>query len=170
MWVKTLTKQLRKSSVVSENTGLYCEHFYSPALKKWGLYWICLAFCHSVILWLSFCHSVTFQMKIFVTLFSGTERRRRLKLGTHADNERMHGVYRNHAATFICPFIFSFFFSLQFSSIKNFCGIFSGTESLEVETSYKHLQWVVVLCIPESGCCCLFIPLVLHYTSGIRSI
>ena len=30
---------------------------YSPALKKWGLYWICLvlpSFCHSVIL--SFCN------------------------------------------------------------------------------------------------------------------
>ena len=31
--------------------------FFSPALKKWGLYWICLVFpdfCHSVVL--SFCH------------------------------------------------------------------------------------------------------------------
>ena len=38
---------------------------YSPALKKWGLYWICLVlpeFCGSVIL--SLCHSVIIQMKL----------------------------------------------------------------------------------------------------------
>ena len=39
----------------------FIVHFYNPALKKWGLYWIC-----PVLLW--FCHSVTFQIKIFVTL------------------------------------------------------------------------------------------------------
>ena len=39
--------------------------FYSPALKKWGLYWICpvlLSFCGSVIMF--FCHSVIIQNKL----------------------------------------------------------------------------------------------------------
>ena len=35
-------------------------------------------------------------------------------------------------------------------------------------------QWVDVLCIPESGCCCLFIPLFLHFSfspiSNIKTI
>ena len=34
--------------------AFFCFFFHSPALKKWGLYWICLvllsSFCHSVIL------------------------------------------------------------------------------------------------------------------------
>ena len=37
-------------------------------------------------------------LKIFVTLFSGTERPRRLKLGTHLDSGQMYGVYLNQAA------------------------------------------------------------------------
>ena len=46
----------------------------------------------------------------FFRLFSGTVRPRRLNLVTHVDNERMYCVYWNHAAAFIRPFIYSFFF------------------------------------------------------------
>ena len=35
------------------------------------------------------------RLKVFVTLFSGTVRRRKLKLGTHVDNRCMYRVYRN---------------------------------------------------------------------------
>ena len=60
----------------------------------------------------SFFFLSSFQMlKCFVTLFSGTVRPRRLKLGTHVDNEEMYRVYRNHAAALIHPFIFHFSFS-----------------------------------------------------------
>ena len=37
-------------------------------------------------------------LKFFVTLFSGTVRPRRLKLGTHIDSGQMYHVYRNQAA------------------------------------------------------------------------
>ena len=50
-------------------------------------------------------------LNIFITLFSGTVRPRRLKLGTHVDNGWMYCVYWNHAAALICPFIFHFSFS-----------------------------------------------------------
>ena len=59
-------------------------------------------------------------LKVFLALFSGTVRPRRLKLGTHVDSGQMYLVYGNQAAAFIHPFISSFFFSLQFSNIKNF--------------------------------------------------
>ena len=56
-------------------------------------------------------------LTFFVTLFSGTVRPRRLKLGTHVDSGQMHCVYQNQAAALIHPFIF---LSLQFSNIKTF--------------------------------------------------
>ena len=97
----------------------YSSLYYSPALKKWGLYWICLvppSFCD--------CHSVTFQMKIFRHFFSGTVRLRRLKPGTHIDSRQMYRVYRNQAAAFICPFISSFFFLSHFQTLKIFVTFF----------------------------------------------
>ena len=97
------------------------EGYYSPALKKWELYWICLvlpSFCHSVIL--SFCHSVTFQMKIFVTLFSGTVRPRTLKHGTRVDSGQMYHLYRNQADPAYSSLYFFIFLSLQFSNIEIF--------------------------------------------------
>ena len=84
---------------------------YSPALKKFGLYWICLvipSFYHSVIL--SLCHSVTFQIKNF-----------------------RHTFLRS-------------------------CG------AKKIETLYTRGQWADVSWIPESGCCCLFVPLFLHFS------
>ena len=92
---------------------------YSSALKKWGLYWNCLALRH---MW--FCHYVTYGMKIFITLFSGTLRSRRLKLGTHVDNRQMYRVYQNQAAAAYSSLYFFIFLSLLLSNIKNFCHIF----------------------------------------------
>ena len=65
-------------------------------------------------------------LKFFVTLFSGTVRHRRLKLGTRVDSGQMYRVYRNKAAAgFFVP-LFSFR-SIQFSNIKIFVTLFSGT-------------------------------------------
>ena len=73
-------------------------------------------------LYFSFFFLSNFQtLNIFITLFSGTVRPRKLKLGTQVDNGWMYSVYRYQAAALICPFIFSIFLSFQFSSIKNFC-------------------------------------------------
>ena len=79
-------------------------------------------------LYFSFFFLSNFQtLKIFVTLFSGTVRPRRLKLVTHAENGLMYRVYRNHAASLIRPFSFSFFFLSSFQTLKCFVTLFSGT-------------------------------------------
>ena len=39
----------------------------------------------------------------------------------------MYRLYRNHAAAFIRPFIFSFFFLSNFQTLKLFVTFFSGT-------------------------------------------
>ena len=66
-----------------------------------------------------FSFSQIFKHEIFVTLFSGTVRPRRLKLVTNVENRWMYLVNWNHAAALIGPFIF-IFLSLQFSNIKYF--------------------------------------------------
>ena len=99
-------------------------------------------------------------LKYFVTLFSGTVRPRRSKLDTHVDSGQMYLVYRNQAAAAYLSLYFFIFLSLQFSDIEIFSHTFlRNCKALEVETWYTHGQWADVWCIPESGCCCLFIPL-----------
>ena len=62
---------------------------------------------------LSFFFLSNFQtLKIFVTLFSGTVRSRRLKLGTHVDSGQMYRIYRNQAAAAYLSLYFSFFFPI----------------------------------------------------------
>ena len=66
-------------------------------------------------------------LKFFVTLFSGTVRPRRLKIGTHMDSGQMYHVYQNQAAAaYLSPYFF-IFYSLQFSTLKFFITLFSGT-------------------------------------------
>ena len=64
--------------------------------------------------------------KFFVTLFAGTVRPRRLKLGTHIDSGQMYGVYRNKAAATYLSF-YSVFFLSNFQTLKIFITLFSGT-------------------------------------------
>ena len=64
-------------------------------------------------------------LKFFVTLFSGTVRRRRLKLCTHMDSMQMYPVYRNKPA--YSSLYFSFFFLSNFQTLKLFVTLFSGT-------------------------------------------
>ena len=59
-------------------------------------------------------------LKIFITLFSGTVRPRRLKHGTHVDNGQMYHVYRNRAAPAYLSLYSFIFLSLQFSDTKIF--------------------------------------------------
>ena len=66
-------------------------------------------------------------LKFFVTLFSGTVRPTRLKLGTHVDSGQMYHVYRNQAAAPYSSLYFFIFLSLQFSTLKFFVTLFSGT-------------------------------------------
>ena len=60
-------------------------------------------------------------LKFFVTLFSGTVRPRRLKLGTHVDRCIVYTRIR------LLLLIHPFFLSLQFSNIKIFVTLFSRT-------------------------------------------
>ena len=97
----------------------------------------------------------------FSPIFSGTMRPRRLKLGTQVDSGWMYRVYRNQAAALIRPFISSFFFLSSFQTLKFFITLFSGTVrprrlKLDSHMDTEH--------IPESVCCCLFIPLFLHFS------
>ena len=66
-------------------------------------------------------------LKFFITLFSGTMRLRRLKLGTHIDSEQMYHVYQNQAAAAYSSHYFFIFLSLQFSTLKFLVTLFSGT-------------------------------------------
>ena len=65
-------------------------------------------------------------LKIFVTFFSGTVRSRRLNLGTHVDSGQMYQIYQNQAAAAYSSLYF-IFLSLQFSTLKFFITLFSGT-------------------------------------------
>ena len=64
------------------------------------------------------------DMKIFVTLFSGTVRPRKLKLGVHMDKGGCIMYTRIRKLLHICPFIFSFFFLSNFQTLKYFCHTF----------------------------------------------
>ena len=114
----------------------------------------------------SFFYFSTYQtLKIFITFFAGTVRSRILELDTHVDSGQMYCVYRNQAAALICPFISSFFFFSNYQTLKNFHHIFlRNCEVKKIATWYTHGLWADVLCIQESGCCCLFVPLFLHFS------
>ena len=66
-------------------------------------------------------------LKFFITLFSGTVRPIRLKLGTHVDSGQMYHVYRNQAAAAYSSLYFFIFFPSNFQTLKFFVTLLSGT-------------------------------------------
>ena len=66
------------------------------------------------------------NINIFVTLFSGTVRPRRLKLGTHVVNGQMYCVYRIQAVAIYLS-LYSFFFLSNFQTFKIYVTLFSET-------------------------------------------
>ena len=65
----------------------------------------------------SFFFLFNFQtLKFFLTLFSGTVRPRRLKLGTHMDSGQMYCVYWNQAAAAYLSLYFFIFLFLKFQT------------------------------------------------------
>ena len=144
---------------------------------------------------------LTFQTwEFFVTLFSGTVRPRRLKLGTHMGSGQMYHVYWNQAAAAYSSLYFFIFLSLQFSTLKFFVTLFLGTVrprrlklGTHVESGqmymYIGIRLLLLICPFISsffflsnfqhwkfwshfsqelwgleGCCFLFIPLFLHFS------
>ena len=87
------------------------------------------------------------SIKISVTLFSGTVRPRRLKLGAHVDNGWMYRVYQNQAAAAYLSLYFFIFLSLHFSNIKMFLSPLSqelwGLEGWNVIPSWTMGGWIV---------------------------
>ena len=91
------------------------------------VYWNQAAAAYSSLYFFIF-HSLQFStLKLLVTLFSGTVRPRRLKLGTHVKSGQMYHVYRNQAAAAYSSLYFFIFLSLQFPTLKYFVTLFSGT-------------------------------------------
>ena len=87
-----------KLGIHVDSGQMYCVYWNQAAAAYLALYFfICLALQFS-------------NIKIFVTLFSGTVRPRRLKLGTHVDSGQMlYCVYRNKAAaSYSSLYFFSF--------------------------------------------------------------
>ena len=80
-------------------------------------------------------------LKFFITLFSGTVRSRRVKLGTHIDSGQMYHVYWNQAAAAYSSHYLFIFLSLQFSTL-NFLSHFSrelrGLEDGQVYHLYRN--------------------------------
>ena len=94
--------------------------------QMYCVYWIQAAAAYLSLYFFIFLSLQFSNIKIFVTLFSGTVRPRRLKLGTHMDSGQMYRVYRNQAGALIHPFISSVFFLANFQALKIFV-LFSGT-------------------------------------------
>ena len=87
-------------------------------------------------------------LKMFVTLFSGTVRPRRLKLGTHMDSGQMYGLYWSHAVALIHPFIFSFFF---LSNFQTNVSLHFSLKLWGLEGSNLVHTWTVSRCIVCTG-------------------
>ena len=94
-----------------------------------------------------FCFSNFPTLKIFVTLFSGTIRLRRLKLGTHVDNGWMYRVYLNQAAAAYLSLYSSFFFLSNFQTLKFFITLFSETVSPRRLKLGTHMDSGWIYCV-----------------------
>ena len=70
-----------------------------------------------------------FQHWNFSSLFLGTVRPTRLKIGTHMDSGRMYHVYQNQAAAAYISLYFFIFHSLQFSILKFFVTFLGNCEA-----------------------------------------
>ena len=95
--------------------------------QMYRVYWNQGAAAYSSLYFFIFLSLQFSTLKFFVTLFSGTVRPRRLKLGTHVDSGQMYHVYRNQASAAYSSLYFFIFLSLRFSTLKFFVTLFSGT-------------------------------------------
>ena len=127
----------------------------------------------------SFFFLSSFQtLKFFVTLFSGTVRPRRLKLGTRMDSGRMYRVYQNKGAAAYLS-LYSVFFLSNFQTSNIFVTFFSGTvrpRNLrlgahmdngwmyrvyrnQAAAAYLSLYFFIFITL-----CCLFVHLLVHFS------
>ena len=105
--------------------------------------------CLFVPLFLHF-FSIQFStLKFFVTLFLGTMRPRRLKIGTLMDSGQIYHVYQIQAVAAYSSLYFFIFLSLQFSTLK-FLSHFSQ-ELWGLEDWNLVQMWIVGWCIVYTG-------------------
>ena len=100
-------------------------------------------------------------LKFFVTLFSGTVRPRRLKLGTHVDTGQMYGVYRNKAAAAYSSLLFFIFLS-NFQTLKFFVTFLRNCEASRRLELGTHMDNEGMYRMPGS-CCCLICPFIFSF-------
>ena len=93
----------------------------------YGVYWNQAAAAYSSLYFFILLSLQFSNIKIFVTLFSGTVRPRKLKLGTHVDSWQMYHVYLNQDAAAYSSLISSFFFLSNYQTLKIFITFCSGT-------------------------------------------
>ena len=95
--------------------------------QVYHVYWNQAAAAYSSLYFFIFLSLQFSPLKFFVTVFSGTVRPRRLKLGTHVNSGQMYHVYQNQAAAAYSTLYFFIFLPLQFSTLKFFVTLFSGS-------------------------------------------
>ena len=98
-------------------------------------------------------------LKFFITLFSGTVRPRKLKLGTYVDSGQINHAYRNQLLLLIRPFFSSFFFLSNYQTLKFFVKLFSGTVRPRRLKLGTHMDSGQMYRVYQNQGCCLFVPL-----------
>ena len=115
--------------------------------QMYDVYWNQAAAAYSFLYVFIFLSHQFSTLKLFITLFSGALRPRRLKIGTHVDSEQIYHVYQNQAAAAYSFLYFFIFLSLQFSTLKLFITLFSGTvrpKRLKLGTHIDSAQMYLV--------------------------
>ena len=105
------------------------------------------------------------KFKFFVTLFSGTVRPRKLKLGTHVDSGQMYRVYRNQDAAAYSSLFSSIFYLSNFQTLKIFVALFSETVR-PIKLNLTH-TWTMGGCIIYTAIRLLMLlicPLLYHFS------
>ena len=106
------------------------------------------------------------NIKKFISLFSGTERHTKLKLGPHMDSRLMYHVYLNQAAGVYLFLYFFNFFSLKFQNIKFFITLFC--KAYKVATWHTHGQIVDLLCTPTTSSQNILVPLFFFFFLSLQ--
>ena len=108
-------------------------------------------------------------LKVFVTLFLGTLRPRRLTLGTHVDSRQMYRVYQTQAAAAYLSLNFSYFFHSNFQTLKFFVTLYSGNVRRRRLKFGTHLDsggvsWIGCIVYTRIMRLLLFVPLFFHFS------
>ena len=142
----TMKARKLKLGINMDNKWMY------RAYQNWGQGPI----THRSLLFSRFLHLCIYLSSIehFLSLFSGTIKARKLKLGINMDNGWMYHAYRirGHGPITLGVIFLGRFphLFIYLSSKKNFHNTFlRNYESQKAETWYKHRQWVAVSCLPK---------------------